>query len=279
MTVHRKAVLVAAALAASAALALSGCSGGGGTPADSLDGSQLLTIPREDMGTFDRNFNPFSNPEFPMTQQAIYESMLVYNPADGSTTPWLATEWEVAPDSTGITYQLREGVKWSDGEPFTADDVVLLVRPAAGDPRRLRLHRDRHRGRPAHGEVRLQPAASRPRCSTSGSRSSRRPTSGARSRTPPNSPTRSRSVPVLTPRSPASRPSRSTWGRTPNTGSPRSSRSKASACWHSRATTERTSPPPMATSTGRRSSSRTSRRPTSRRTPTTGSTGSRPRVR
>ena len=124
MTVHRKAVLVAAAFAATAALGLSGCSGGGSTSA-ALDGSQLLTIPREDMGTFDRNFNPFSNPEFPMTQQAIYESMLVYNPADGSTTPWLATEWEVAPDSMGITYRLREGVKWSDGEPFTADDVVL----------------------------------------------------------------------------------------------------------------------------------------------------------
>ena len=125
MTVHRKAVLIAAALAASAALALTGCSAGGGDSADSQDGSQLLTIPREDMGTFDRNFNPFSNPEFPMTQQAIYESMLIYNPADGSTTPWLATEWEVAPDSTGITYHLREDVKWSDGEPFTADDVVL----------------------------------------------------------------------------------------------------------------------------------------------------------
>ena len=124
MTVHRKAVLVAAAFAATAALALSGCSGSGSTSA-ALDGSQLLTIPREDMGTFDRNFNPFSNPEFPMTQQAIYESMLVYNPADGSTTPWLATDWEVAPDSMGITYKLRVGVKWSDGEPFTADDVVL----------------------------------------------------------------------------------------------------------------------------------------------------------
>lgn len=125
MTVHRKAVLFATAFAAAAALALSGCTGGSGNSAGSLDGSQLLTIPREDMGTFERNFNPFSNPDFPMTQQAIYESMLVYNPADGSTIPWLATEWEVDADSMGITYQLREGVKWSDGEPLTADDVVL----------------------------------------------------------------------------------------------------------------------------------------------------------
>jgi peptide/nickel transport system substrate-binding protein len=122
MTLARRAALTGAAVAATAALLLSGCTAD--TSRDSLDGSQLLTIPREDMGTFDRNFNPFANPDFPMTQQAIYESMLIYNPADGSTTPWLATEWEVAPDSTGVTYHLREGVKWSDGEPLVADDIV-----------------------------------------------------------------------------------------------------------------------------------------------------------
>ena len=59
-----------------------------------------------------------------MTQQAIYEPMLVFNPADSTTTPWLATEWKEAKDGTGITFTLREGVKWSDGEPFTADDVA-----------------------------------------------------------------------------------------------------------------------------------------------------------
>jgi peptide/nickel transport system substrate-binding protein len=117
-------VAVLAAIAAVGALLLSGCAGGSSNASDDLDGSQLLTIPREDMGTFDQNFNPFSNPDFPMTQVAIYESMLVYNPADGTTTPWLATDWDVAEDGTGITFHLREGVEWSDGEPLVAQDVV-----------------------------------------------------------------------------------------------------------------------------------------------------------
>ncbi len=113
-----------AAIVAAGAILLAGCSGGGGKAAADLDGSQLLTIPREDMGTFDQNFNPFSNPDFPMTQVAIYESMLVFNPADGTTTPWLATDWEAAADGTGLTFHLREGVSWSDGEPLVAQDVV-----------------------------------------------------------------------------------------------------------------------------------------------------------
>lgn len=126
MTLHRGRAAVWAAGAVAVALALTGCGGGTTSPeASGLDGSQLLTIPREDMGTFDRNFNPFSNPDFPMTQVAIYESMLVFNPADGTTTPWLATEWEVADDGTGITFHLRDDVSWSDGEPFEADDVVI----------------------------------------------------------------------------------------------------------------------------------------------------------
>jgi len=115
---------VITAIAAAGAILLAGCSGGGTTSTTELDGTQLLTIPREDMGTFDQNFNPFSNPDFPMTQVAIYESMLVFNPADGTTTPWLATDWDVAADGTGITFHLRDGVQWSDGEPLVADDVV-----------------------------------------------------------------------------------------------------------------------------------------------------------
>jgi peptide/nickel transport system substrate-binding protein len=119
----RARVSTIAALLLAGALALTGCAGGT-NPGGELDGKQLLTIPREDLATFTRNFNPFSPNAAPMTQQAVYEPMLVFNPADNTTTPWLATKWKEAKDGTGITFTLREGVTWSDGEPFTAEDVA-----------------------------------------------------------------------------------------------------------------------------------------------------------
>ena len=39
--------------------------------------------------------------------------------------PNLAKAWEVSDDNKTITVHLRDGVKWSDGEPFTVDDIVF----------------------------------------------------------------------------------------------------------------------------------------------------------
>ena len=39
--------------------------------------------------------------------------------------PNLAESWEVSEDATTFTFKLREGMKWSDGEPFTADDILF----------------------------------------------------------------------------------------------------------------------------------------------------------
>ena len=98
-------------------LAASGCS-------KSSSGPRLLTIPREDMGTFTRNFNPFTTNSAPMTGQAVYEPLLIVNPLSGEITPWLAESWAMSDDAASLTFHLRPGVTWSDGRPLAAKDVV-----------------------------------------------------------------------------------------------------------------------------------------------------------
>ncbi|MDO4899219.1 ABC transporter substrate-binding protein [Actinomyces sp.] len=120
ISLSRRQALAGGAIGSVAALlALAGCS------TDSADASgRLLTIPREDMGTFTRNFNPFSPNNAPMTAQAVYEPMLIFNPVRGDTVPWLAESWETAEDGMSITFHLRQDVTWSDGNPLIAQDVV-----------------------------------------------------------------------------------------------------------------------------------------------------------
>lgn len=46
--------------------------------------------------------------------------------ADGFTiVPNVAQSWEISEDGKVLTFQLRRGMKWSDGEPFTADDILF----------------------------------------------------------------------------------------------------------------------------------------------------------
>jgi len=44
--------------------------------------------------------------------------------SDNLTRPYLAERWEVSPDLKVWTWYLRQGVHWSNGDLFTADDVV-----------------------------------------------------------------------------------------------------------------------------------------------------------
>lgn len=46
---------------------------------------------------------------------------------DMNPSPLLATEWSISDDGLTYTFKLREGVKWHDGEDFTAEDVAFTI--------------------------------------------------------------------------------------------------------------------------------------------------------
>jgi peptide/nickel transport system substrate-binding protein len=48
---------------------------------------------------------------------------LIFVSDDSTLSPALAQSWEVSDDGLNLTLHLREGVRWHDGQPFTAEDV------------------------------------------------------------------------------------------------------------------------------------------------------------
>ncbi|MCE7988422.1 MAG: ABC transporter substrate-binding protein [Caldilinea sp. CFX5] len=74
------------------------------------------------------NHNPFSPDAYDAfhvgTLPAMVEPLIMFNVLTGEHENWLAERWEYNDDFTAITLKLRAGIKWDDGEPFTADDVV-----------------------------------------------------------------------------------------------------------------------------------------------------------
>jgi peptide/nickel transport system substrate-binding protein len=75
--------------------------------------------------TWPCSFNPF-NPSVNIVALGFVYEPLVYVNAVGNSkeTPMLATGYKWSADSKSVTFDIRQGVKWSDGQPFGPDDVV-----------------------------------------------------------------------------------------------------------------------------------------------------------
>ncbi|WEK51595.1 MAG: ABC transporter substrate-binding protein [Candidatus Kaistia colombiensis] len=56
----------------------------------------------------------------------LYNTLITYD-QDGRVVPQLASEWTLSPDVTSIDFTLRTDVKFHDGSPLTADDVVYTL--------------------------------------------------------------------------------------------------------------------------------------------------------
>lgn len=76
------------------------------------------------------SLNPFlglTSPSDYETYQLNYDFLVGFDAATLDPKPALATEWSVSDDGLVWTFKLREGVTWSDGEPFTAEDVAFTL--------------------------------------------------------------------------------------------------------------------------------------------------------
>ena len=58
---------------------------------------------------------------------AGWENLVAWAPDFSGVVPNIAESWEISDDVRTYTFHLREGMRWSDGAPFTADDIMFYI--------------------------------------------------------------------------------------------------------------------------------------------------------
>lgn len=129
----RRIAVALAAGAAALALGLTGC-----TPSTGSDGggdsSAALRVWAGSQTPIVANFNPYAPTVLHAALGPIYETLFFFNKtADEPPTGLVGDSYEFNEDGTVITVTLKEGVKWNDGEDFTADDVAFSFNYEAND--------------------------------------------------------------------------------------------------------------------------------------------------
>lgn len=95
-------------------------------------------VAREDTVIFDIDSNSIPNPTnfnwmVPGTarnqgaHQALWEPLFILNYETGEIQPWVGESFTPNDTLDVWTLKIRDGVKWSDGVPYTADDVVFTI--------------------------------------------------------------------------------------------------------------------------------------------------------
>ena len=98
--------------------------------------SDVIIQDQTDYAVFDSfnlfipNGNEFANGY----QQQVIEYLWYANYVTGEITPWLAQSYSYNADNTELTVKLRPDVTWSDGEPFSAEDVAFTMNLQKNDP-------------------------------------------------------------------------------------------------------------------------------------------------
>lgn len=111
------------------AIAFSGCRGI--IAAHTASQPQLVFASPSDPATFNYPLNTSAFSVFGL----INEGLITQNGETAELEPALAESWEISDDNLRITFTLREGLRWSDGEPLTAADVVFSYKDVYLNPK------------------------------------------------------------------------------------------------------------------------------------------------
>jgi peptide/nickel transport system substrate-binding protein len=90
-----------------------------------LPSEPITVTPHEGIGQYGQTWHMVTkvDPTSHTDELVKYEPLLRYSMGGVDLLPNMAKSWEVSEDGTTFTFYMREGVKWSDGAPLTADDV------------------------------------------------------------------------------------------------------------------------------------------------------------
>lgn len=125
---RRRAVGVVVALTTAALVAACSAGSGEGTGGARTDVVVGLTGEPTNL-----DFTTTSGSAIPqLLMNNVYEGLVTID-QEGEVQPQLAESWEVNGDRTVYTFTLHEGVTFSDGSPFTADDVVSSIERVQDD--------------------------------------------------------------------------------------------------------------------------------------------------
>ncbi|WP_067620074.1 ABC transporter substrate-binding protein [Alicyclobacillus acidiphilus] len=84
-----------------------------------------LVVVTSPQGTYAENFNPYSSGQLAGTQGNVYESLFFFDAVTGKTWDLLGKSYAFSNGNKTLTVQLQPNAKWTDGQAFTANDVVF----------------------------------------------------------------------------------------------------------------------------------------------------------
>jgi peptide/nickel transport system substrate-binding protein len=93
-----------------------------------------ITISAADGETWSCSFNPFNPNTYFFSLGMVNEELYYINSLTGKMTPWLATAYHWSDNATVLTWTIRKGVYFNDGEPLTAEDVAYTFQLIKSNP-------------------------------------------------------------------------------------------------------------------------------------------------